>query len=79
MDLLAAGRCISASHDGAAAGKSMGNCFATGHAAGVAAALSSKEKKMPGELDVKKIQEILKKDGVDLTKGGENQDSKMAN
>jgi len=77
--LLAAGRCISASHAGAAAGKSMGNCFATGHAAGVAAALSSKEKKMPRELDVKKIQEILKKDGVDLTKGGETQNSKMAN
>jgi len=76
--LLAAGRCISASHAGAAAGKSMGNCFATGHAAGVASALSSKEKKMPRELDVKKIQEILKKDGVDLTKGGETQNSKMA-
>ena len=41
--------------------------------------LSSKEKKMPGELEVKKIQEILKKDGVDLTKGGETQNSKMAN
>jgi len=77
--LLAAGRCISASHVGAAAGKSMGNCFATGHAAGVAAALSSKEKKTPGELDVKKIQDILKKDGVDLTKGGETQDSRMPN
>jgi len=77
--LLAAGRCISASHEGAAAGKSMGNCFATGHAAGVAAALSSKEKKTQRELDVKKIQEILTNDGVDLTKGGETQDSKMAN
>jgi succinate dehydrogenase/fumarate reductase flavoprotein subunit len=58
--LLAAGRCISASHAGAAAGERMGNCFATGHAAGVAAALSSKEKNMPRELDVKKIQGILK-------------------
>jgi len=77
--LLAAGRCISASHEGAAAGKSMGNCFATGHAAGISAALSSKEKKMPRELDVKKIQKILMNDGVDLTRGGETQDSKMAN
>ena len=76
--LLAAGRCISASHEGAAAGKSMGNCFATGHAAGVAAALSLKLKKTPRELDVKKIQEILKNDGVDLTKGGEAQDPKLA-
>jgi FAD dependent oxidoreductase len=77
--LLAAGRCISASHEGAAAGKSMGNCFATGHAAGVAAALSSKTKKTPRELDVKKIQEILTRDGVDLNKGGEIQNNKMAN
>lgn len=77
--LLAAGRCISASHEGAAAGKSIGNCIATGHAAGIAAALSSKEGKPPREIDVKKIQAILKNDDVDLTKGGEIQDSKMAN
>ncbi len=76
--LLAAGRCISASHAGAAAGKSMGNCFATGHAAGIAAALSSKMKKAPRELDVRKIQEILRNDGVDLTKGGETQSNKLA-
>lgn len=77
--LLAAGRCISASHEGAAAGKSMGNCFATGHAAGIAASLTSRTKRQPRELDVKKIQEILRKDGVDLTKGGEVQDRKMSN
>lgn len=77
--LLAAGRCISASHEGAAAGKSMGNCFATGHAAGIAAALSSKVNKTPRELDVKIIQEILTNDGVDLTKGGETQDKEIAN
>ena len=77
--LLAAGRCISASHAGAAAGKSMGNCFATGHAAGIAAALSVKMKKMPRELDVRKIQDLLTKDGVDLTIGGEVQDKRIAN
>lgn len=77
--LLAAGRCISTTHEGAAAGKSMGNCMATGHAAGIAAALSSKVKKTPRELDVKKIQEILRNDGVDLTKGGETQDREIAN
>ena len=38
--LLTAGRSISATHVGMAAGKSMGNCVATGHAAGLAAALS---------------------------------------
>src|SRR5665648_483 len=77
--LLVAGRCISASHEGAAAGKSMGNCFATGNAAGIAAALSLSANIQPRELDVKRIQEILRKDGVDLSKGGEIQDSKMSN
>ncbi len=77
--LLAAGRCISATHEGASAGKSMGNCFATGHAAGVAASLCSKENKVPREIDVRKVQEILTADGVDLSKGGEDQDRKMAN
>ncbi|MBN2761577.1 MAG: FAD-dependent oxidoreductase [Bacteroidales bacterium] len=76
--LLAAGRCISATHAGASAGKSMGNCFATGHAAGIAAALSSKTGKMPRDLDVRQIQDLLRKDGVDLNRGGEAQDSKMA-
>jgi len=76
--LLIAGRCISATHEGASAGKSMGNCFATGHAAGVAASICSKENKVPREIDVKKVQTILMKDGVDLTKGGEDQDHKMA-
>ncbi|MFC2099086.1 FAD-dependent oxidoreductase, partial [Bacteroidota bacterium] len=77
--LLMAGRCISSTHEGANAGKSMGNCFATGHAAGIAASLSCQENKMPRELDVRKIQQILKADNVDLTKGGEEQDRKMDN
>jgi len=72
--LLAAGRCISATHEGASAGKSMGNCFATGHAAGVAASLCSKGNKVPREIDVKQVQAILTADGVDLSKGGEDQD-----
>ncbi len=76
--LLAAGRCISASHEGAAAGKSMGNCFATGHAAGIAGAISSRSKTPPRELNVPKIQEVLRSDGVDLTIGGETQSSKLA-
>ena len=77
--LLAAGRCISATHEGASAGKSMGNCFATGHAAGVAASLASKEGKMPRELKVEKIQKILTTHDVDLNKGGEEQSEDMAN
>lgn len=77
--LLAAGRCISATHVGASSGKSMGNCFATGHAAGIAAAIATKKHQMPREVEVKSIQKILTADGVDLTKGGETQGTDIAN
>jgi hypothetical protein len=77
--LLAAGRCISATHAGASAGKSMGNCFATGHAAGIAAAMCCEQNKMPRELAVKDIQRRLTLDGVDLTRGGQEQPETMAN
>ena len=46
--LLTAGRCISATHVAMAAGKSMGNCMATGHAAGLAAAISAKRDRASG-------------------------------
>ena len=62
--LLMAGRCISASHMAAAAGKSMGNCMATGHAAGVAAALSAKAGIMPRELKAPQLRDRLRADGV---------------
>ena len=62
--LLVGGRCISATHVGAAAGKSMGNCMATGHAAGVAAALSAKQGIMPRELKVGTLQDKLRADRV---------------
>jgi len=71
--LLAAGRCISATHVAMAAGKSMGNCLATGHAAGLAAALSSKKGIVPRELNVTLLQDALRKDEVDLAMGGKTQ------
>lgn len=71
--LLTAGRCISATHVGASAGKSMGNCVATGHAAGVAAAMSAQTNRPPRELQVGKIQDALRADEVDLDRGGEDQ------
>lgn len=72
--LLMAGRCISATHVAASAGKSMGNCMATGHAAGLAAAMSAKKRCLPRELNVSQLQEALRADGVDLTRGGQSQD-----
>ena len=73
--LLTAGRSISATHVAMAAGKSMGNCVATGHAAGLAAALSAKQGIMPRELEVAKLQDALRKDEVDLTMGGKTQEN----
>ena len=67
--LLIGGRCISATHTGAAAGKSMGNCMATGHAAGVAAALSSEKNIVPRDLKVPELQARLRADGVDFDLG----------
>jgi ribulose 1,5-bisphosphate synthetase/thiazole synthase len=75
--LLTAGRSISASHPAASAGKSMGNCVATGHAAGIAAALAVQQSIQPRDVSVATIQQRLREDGVDLTKGGEDQASDM--
>jgi hypothetical protein len=72
--LLTAGRCISATHVAASAGKSMGNCLATGHAAGLAAALCAKKRCQPRELSVPQLQDALRADGVDLTRGGQDQE-----
>jgi hypothetical protein len=62
--LLMAGRCISATHTAAAAGKSMGNCMATGHAAGLAAAMSAKKGIVPREVKVAELRDRLRADGV---------------
>jgi ribulose 1,5-bisphosphate synthetase/thiazole synthase len=72
--LLVAGRCISATHVAASAGKSMGNCMATGHAAGVAAALAVRKNVQPREVDVAELQSALKADGVDFDRAGDEQE-----
>jgi hypothetical protein len=68
--ILAAGRCISTDHGAHSAGKSMGNCMATGHAAGLAAALSVRRGCMPRHLDVAALQDALRADGVSLEMAG---------
>ena len=73
--LLVGGRCISTTHVAAGAGKAMGNCMATGHAAGVAAALSVKKGIMPRELKASEVQARLRADGVDLEVKDRNQKS----
>jgi glycine/D-amino acid oxidase-like deaminating enzyme len=64
--LLVAGRCISASHTAAAAGKSMGNCMALGHAAGIAAAMAAQAKALPRDVKVRELRDRLRADGVDF-------------
>jgi hypothetical protein len=64
--LLVAGRCISASHTAAAAGKSMGNCMALGHAAGIAAAMASQARTQPRDVKVRELRDRLRAEGVNF-------------
>ncbi len=59
-NLLVAGRCISCDHEAQASIRIMPICCATGHAAGVAAAIASNTKKPAKSADVKLIQKELK-------------------
>ncbi len=62
-NLLASGRCISATHEGMAGARVMGTCIAIGQAAGTAAALAVAEKTDPGKVDVSRLQALLRADG----------------
>jgi ribulose 1,5-bisphosphate synthetase/thiazole synthase len=59
-NLLAAGRCISAEMSMADLVRLIPNCFVTGHAAGVAAAVAVQDGQRPRDIDVAKVQNILK-------------------
>jgi len=59
-NLLAAGRCISAELRMADLVRLIPNCFVTGHAAGVAAAVSVNDRCRPRDVDVTKVQKILR-------------------
>ena len=65
-NLLAAGRCGSATFLGHAAGKSMGNMMALGQAAGTAAALCAAQGITPRALDVRQLQAVLRSMGAQL-------------
>ncbi|MCH8025176.1 MAG: FAD-dependent oxidoreductase [Chloroflexi bacterium] len=63
-NLLAAGRCISVDHRAHHATKEIPACFATGEAAGVAAALSLSRSVALADLDVSELQRALVKAGA---------------
>ncbi|MBU1782186.1 FAD-dependent oxidoreductase [bacterium] len=64
--LIVAGRCISTDKYTQDAIRVIANCFATGEAAGHAAALSIKEKTAPLTLDIEKLRRLLIKNNVYL-------------
>jgi hypothetical protein len=63
-NLLVAGRCISATHQGIASARVMGTCVAVGQAAGSAAALAARGNLDPHDVDVEALREVLHADGA---------------
>lgn len=64
--ILVAGRCISAEHEALASARVVASSMATGHAAGVAAGLSSKNQCQPRQISIKELQDTLQKQGAKL-------------
>ena len=67
-NLLIAGRCISVDHETEASIRSIPCCFATGQAAGTAAALSIRNSISPKNLKVEILQKALTEQGTILSK-----------
>jgi hypothetical protein len=65
-NLLVAGRCISVDHRVHHSTKEIPACFATGEAAGTAAAMSARLNLKPAGLDVGKLQDALVRQGASL-------------
>ena len=65
-NFLMAGRCISADHQANGAVRVMPACFATGQAAGAAAAIAVQSGCSPGEVNVKDLQSTLRNSGCVL-------------
>ncbi len=62
-NLLSSGRCISATHEGMAGSRVMGTCVAIGQAAGTAAALALADGVPLAEVEVSRLQTLLRGDG----------------
>lgn len=68
-NLLVAGRCISGTHMANASYRTMPICFATGQAAGVCAAIASKNHKTPRSIPAIEVQKELIRQGAKLKMG----------
>ena len=65
-NLLAAGRCVSATHEAQASLRIMPTCCNLGEAAGIAAAIAAESKKAVNEIDVKALQDALVQSGAKI-------------
>lgn len=65
-NLLIAGRCISSTHVAESSIRAIFACMLTGQAAGTGASLSVQDKVTPEKVDIGKVREALKKQGVRL-------------
>lgn len=63
-NLLVAGRCLSATHEGAASARVIPPCYATGQAAGTAAALAIRHNIAPREVSAEELRETLRRDSA---------------
>ena len=63
-NLLVAGRCASMTHGGQSAARVSGPCFVMGQAAGIAAHLALEAGVKPRAVEVRRLQERLKKEGA---------------
>ena len=63
-NLVVAGRCISATHEGHASTRLTPTCFAMGQAAGAAAAMAARQKKPLRELSFSKLRDELRANGA---------------
>jgi len=63
-NLLVAGRCVAGDKDSHAATRNMMCCTVTGQGAGVAAAVSVKDKVRPSSVDIHRVQSALESQGV---------------
>ncbi len=64
VNLLVAGRCISADHDALASTRVMGPSMAIGQAAGTAAGLAARSRTTPDRVDITELQAELRSAGV---------------
>lgn len=65
-NLLVAGRCISATHEAIASARVSPTAMAIGHAAGAAAALAALSGIDPADVDIRRIQQLIVKQGGNL-------------